>query len=62
MLDSDLAEVYCVPTHRLNEQVRRNADRFPNDFAFQLTRQEVAILKSQFVTSSLQTLDLSGET
>ena len=51
MLDSDLAEVYCVPTHRLNEQVRRNADRFPNDFAFQLTRQEFAALISQIAIS-----------
>ena len=37
MLDSDLAELYGVSTSRLNEQVRRNIDRFPNDFMFQLT-------------------------
>lgn len=54
MLDSDLAEIYGVTTKRLNEQVGRNANRFPIDFAFQLTRQEVANLKSQFATSSLE--------
>jgi hypothetical protein len=53
MLDSDLAEIYGVPTHRLNEQVRRNISRFPHDFAFQLTRQEFAILISQIAISSL---------
>ncbi|MFH1258774.1 MAG: ORF6N domain-containing protein [Elusimicrobiota bacterium] len=40
MLDKDLAELYGVPTKRLNEQVRRNAERFPEDFIFQLNRQE----------------------
>jgi len=40
MLDSDLAEIYGVKTSRLNEQVKRNKDRFPNDFMFQLTKQE----------------------
>jgi len=55
LLDSDLERLYGVPTKRLNEQVRRNADKFPGDFAFQLTREEVANLKSQFATSSLQT-------
>jgi len=52
MLDSDLAELYGVTTRRLNEQVRRNRDRFPADFAFLLTRPEFAILKSHFATSS----------
>ena len=52
MLDSDLARLYGVETRRLNEQVRRNAKRFPEDFAFQLTNQEVAILMSQNATSS----------
>ena len=52
ILDADLARIYGVPTRRLNEQVRRNADRFPPDFAFVLTEQEVANLKSQFATSS----------
>ncbi|MCD4675765.1 MAG: ORF6N domain-containing protein, partial [Desulfobacula sp.] len=40
MLDSDLAEIYGVKTSRLNEQVKRNKDRFPNDFMFQLTSHE----------------------
>jgi hypothetical protein len=52
MLDADLAEFYGVTTKRLNEQVRRNPERFPSDFMFQLTNQEVAILRSQFATSS----------
>jgi hypothetical protein len=52
ILDADLARIYGVPTRRLNEQIRRNADRFPPDFAFVLTGQEVANLKSQFATSS----------
>ncbi len=52
ILDADLARIYGVPTRRLNEQVRRNADRFPPDFAFALTIQEVANLKSQIATSS----------
>jgi len=52
MLDADLARIYGVSTKRLNEQVRRNADRFPPDFAFVLTRQEAGNLKSQFATSS----------
>ena len=51
MLDSDLAEIYGIPTHRLNEQVRRNLSRFPEDFAFQLTRQEFATLISQIAIS-----------
>ena len=51
MLDSDLAELYGVPTKRLNEQVARNADRFPDDFAFLLTEQEFANLRSQIATS-----------
>ena len=53
ILDADLARIYGVPTKRLNEQVRRNADRFPPDFAFVLTDQEVTNLKSQIATSSL---------
>jgi len=54
MLDADLAEVYGVLTRNLNKAVKRNADRFPPDFVFQLTRQEVADLKFQIGTSSLQ--------
>lgn len=52
ILDSDLARLYGVPTKRLNEQVRRNAERFPPDFCFQLEPQEVANLRSQIATSS----------
>jgi hypothetical protein len=51
MLDSDLANLYQVPTKRLNEQVKRNPDRFPEDFMFQLTSQEWENLKSQNATS-----------
>jgi hypothetical protein len=51
MLDSDLAQLYGVTTKRLNEQVARNRNRFPDDFAYQFTQQEVAILRSQIATS-----------
>jgi len=51
MLDSDLAAIYGVTTKRLNPQLRRNNARFPADFAFQLTVEELSRLKSQFVTS-----------
>jgi len=50
MLDSDLAELYGVTTKRLNEQVKRNIERFPADFMFQLTDKEAEILRSQFAT------------
>jgi ORF6N domain-containing protein len=53
ILDADLARLYGVTTRALNQAVKRNADRFPMDFAFQLTAEELANLKSQFVTSSL---------
>jgi hypothetical protein len=52
ILDNDLAELYDVETRRLNEQVKRNIDRFPADFMFQLTDEEFENLKSQFATSS----------
>ena len=52
ILDKDLAKLYKVPTGRLNEQVRRNIKRFPEDFMFQLTKNEFENLKSQFATSS----------
>lgn len=52
MTDADLAKVYGVTTKRLNQQVVRNADRFPDDFSFVLTQQEVAILRLQIATSS----------
>ncbi len=51
MLDSDLARVYRVTTGQLNQALKRNPDRFPADFAFQLTRQEFATLISQSVIS-----------
>lgn len=51
MLDEDLAELYGVETRRLNEQVKRNVDRFPEDFMFQLDDKEFADLKSQNATS-----------
>lgn len=50
LLDSDLAQLYGVETKRLNEQVRRNGARFPDDFMFQLTAEEYAALRSQFAT------------
>jgi len=51
ILDADLAELYGVPTKRLNEQVKRNAGRFPSDFMFQLTADESRNRKSLIVTS-----------
>ena len=55
MIDSDLAKLYGVETRRLNEQVKRNIDRFPDDFMFQLTKEETQNLMSQFATSSSRT-------
>ena len=52
MLDADLAELYGVTTGRLNEQVKRNRERFPKDFMFQLTKREYEILLSQNAMSS----------
>lgn len=54
MLDRDLAMLYQVTTKAFNQAVKRNIERFPEDFMFQLTRQEYANLRSQFVTSSLE--------
>jgi ORF6N domain-containing protein len=51
MLDSDLAALYEVETKVLNQAVKRNQQRFPEDFMFQLTAEEEASLRSQFVTS-----------
>ncbi len=51
MLDSDLAGLYGVTTKRLNEQVRRNLSRFPENFMFQLAESETHLLRSQFATS-----------
>jgi hypothetical protein len=51
LLDTDLADLYGVTTKSFNQQVRRNRERFPADFMFQLTDEELAILRSQNVTS-----------
>lgn len=53
MLDSDHAELYQEETRILNQTVKRNIERFPSDFCFQLTDPEFQILKSQIVTSSV---------
>jgi len=52
MLDNDLAELYGVELKRLNEQVKRNGDRFPNEFMFQLTEEEYQRLKVKVAISS----------
>jgi hypothetical protein len=52
ILDTDLARLYEVPTKRLNEQLRRNSDRFPGDFPFQLTAEEWSGLRSRFASGS----------
>jgi ORF6N domain/23S rRNA-intervening sequence protein len=54
ILDSDLAVLYGVSVGRLNEAVKRNRDRFPTDFMFQLTRAEFSFLRSQIATSNLK--------
>ena len=54
MLDRDLAELYQVETKVLNQAVKRNIERFPDDFMFQVEQKEFENLRSQFVTSSLQ--------
>ena len=52
MIDRDLAELYRVETKRLKESVKRNSERFPEDFMFELTKEEFENLRSQFATSS----------
>jgi len=52
MIDEDLSELYGVETKRLNEQVKRNLSRFPDDFMFQLSKEEFTNLKSQIATTS----------
>ena len=61
MLDADLARLYGVTTKRFNEAFTRNRERFPGDFAFQLTAVEYANLRSQIATSSLRTADPDGK-
>jgi hypothetical protein len=58
MLDRDLAKMYGVETKRLNEQVKRNEKRFPEDFMFQLTQQELEDWKSQIATSNKEKMGL----
>jgi hypothetical protein len=55
MLDSDLAMLYCVETRVLNQSVRRNIERFPDDFMFEITRDEFETLMSQIVISKTDT-------
>jgi len=57
LLDADLAELYGVQTKVLVQAVKRNLERFPDDFMFQLTNQEFNVLRSQIVTSSSQSLE-----
>ena len=58
--DADLARLYGVTTKALNQAVKRNADRFPEDFAFQVNASEMARLRSQTVTSNLEPVDSQG--
>jgi len=58
MLDRDLAELYGVETRRLKEQVRRNIERFPEDFMFELTQEELKNWRSQFATSNQDVMGL----
>ena len=55
MLDRDLAPLFTVEVKRLKEQVRRNIERFPEDFMFELTQEEADNLRSQIATSSCRT-------
>ena len=60
MLDSDVAMLYHYPTKRINETVRRNIERFPSNFCFQLSEKEVENLRSQIATSSLEKENYGG--
>ena len=62
MFDFDLAELYQVPTKRLNEQVRRNIDRFPEDFMFQVTELELEKTVEAFAESYKASAQLAGNT
>lgn len=61
MLDTDLAEIYGVATKALNQAVKRNRERFPDDFAFQLNASEAARLRSQIAISSAQRVDVNRD-
>ncbi len=58
MMDRDLAELYGVETKRLKEQVRRNIDRFPEDFMFEMTKDELENWRSQFATSNSEKMGM----
>ena len=58
MLDRDLAELYGVETKRLNEAIRRNINRFPDDFMFEMTPEELRNWRTQFATSNSETMGL----
>lgn len=58
MLDRDLSELYGIETKRLKEQVRRNIERFPGDFMFELTKKELSNWRSQFATSNQEIMGL----
>jgi len=60
ILDANLARLYGVPTMRLNEQVKRNSDRFPEDFAFRLSKDEFKQLKALHSASKSQVVDIEG--
>ena len=60
ILDADLAELYGVPTKVFNQAVKRNEDRFPADFCFQLSDKEWTVLKSHIATSSLEAIQKEG--
>src|SRR5919106_1213060 len=62
MIDSDLAELYGVSTRQLNQQVTRNKKRFPEDFMFKLTTEEVEALRSQIVISSSEKSKIGPKT
>ncbi len=61
MLDSDLSVLYSVETKRINEQVKRNARRFPESFMFQLTQQEWEYLQSQIATANPSCIEKGAE-
>lgn len=56
MLDAELSHLYGVETKRLNEQVKRNIERFPSEFMFQLSEADLKILQSQFIASNADSL------
>ena len=60
ILDADLAELYGVPTYRFNEAFKRNRERFPDDFAFQLTAKEFAGLRSQMTAANSSQIAMSS--